>query len=311
MKLRLLALSFFIVLMSCSSDDSTDPVNENPTPEQPEQPSEPVVKNLLTVEEEFFSQPYFSKKVVTNFEGNKPVLMVRYNEDNSIMFNTVYTYNENGSLESLEEVYENGTQRSFTQYQYDESGNIILITWNDFSANLNITYDYVYNNDNTVSCTRTNLNNNTTVVTVFYLNENNLIYKIMEETDNQNNIYTKAEYDNTGKNISTLAIIDDNGTHYNVNCSYEYSYEVKGDFFKRYKLHGNQNNIILINGSFDPYLQAIGYISTIHMVDAEGGFEYTESIYNYNYEFDNEGFPIVQQFYLEGIHKSEINITYE
>lgn len=311
MKLRLLALSFFIVLMSCSSDDGSDPVNENPNPEQPEQPTEPVVKNLLTIEEEFFFQPYYSKKVVTNFEENKPVLMVRYNEDNSIMFNTVYTYNENGSLESLEEIYENGSQRSFTEYQYNENGNIILITWNDYSANLNITYDYVYNSDNTVNCTRTNLNNNTTIVTVFYLNENNLIYKIMEQTDNQNNIYTQAEYDSTGENISTLAVIDDNGTHYNVNCSYEYGYEVKGAFFKRYKLYGNQNNLILIDGLFDPYLETIGYISTIHRVDADGGPTYPESIYSYSYEFDADGFPVTEKSYIDGNYKRETVITYE
>ncbi|MUV03075.1 hypothetical protein GN157_05070 [Flavobacterium rakeshii] len=307
MKLRLLALSFFIVLMSCSSDDSTDPENENPNPEQPTEPVDKVMTQIEIIYHDDFSY----KRSVTQYEDGKPVSSVNYDDNDNIMVTGTYTYNSSGYLTSIDALKADGTIDNTTEYQYDEQGRLMgYIQDGEEAYGALQTKYYTYNDDNTITCTRTF--DTFVYVTTFFVNENGKIYSIKDETDNDNNERYDAQYNSQGDNIITVSTISDYGVTSIVNYNYNYNQEVKGSYLGRNKLYGGFNNNILRAESFNmDYLVLTSYpVSYINENGPDNYYDY-EYHYNYIYEFDEYGYPVKVKKYYDGVYNTEIIITYE
>lgn len=307
MKLRLLALSFFIVLLSCSSDDGNDPVNENPNPEQPSEPVDKVMTQIETI----YHDDFHYKRSVTQFEDGKPVSSINYDENENIMLTGTYTYNSSGYLTHVEALKPDGTLDNTTEYQYDEQGRLTgYIQDGEEAYDISQTKYYTYNDDNTITCNRTI--NTFAFVTTFFLNENGKIYSIKEETNNEDNMREDAQFNNQGNNILMVSQIYNYGVAHITTYNYNYNQEVKGDFLGRNNLYGGFNNNILRAESFNmDFLVLTNY--PVSYIQQNGPDNYYDYVYHYNYiyEFDEYGYPIKVKKYNNGVYGTETIISYE
>ncbi|WP_417353051.1 hypothetical protein [Flavobacterium alkalisoli] len=306
MKLRLLALSFFIVLLSCSSDDGSEPVNENPNPEQPTEP----VDKVMTQVEIIYHDDFHFKRSVAQYEDGKPVSSVTYDDNDNIMVTGTYTYNSSGYLTSIEALKADGTIDNTTQYQYDEQGRLTgYIQDGEEAYGALQTKYYTYNDDNTITCTRTS--NTFVYVTTFFLNENGKIYSIKEEADNDDNEREDAEFNNQGY-IVTVSRLGDYGVYHITNYNYNYNQEVKGGYLGKNNLYGGFNNNILRAESFNmDFLVLTSYPASYIQENGPDNYYDYEYHYNYIYEFDEYGYPTKVKKYSNGVYNTETIITYE
>ncbi|RYJ42339.1 hypothetical protein [Flavobacterium beibuense] len=283
MKLRLLALSFFIVLMACSSDDGSEPVNENPE----------VVKDIYKFTT--YSYGETTPSSIATFSDNKIDETISY-VGGQFNQRQKYIYNEQGVLTEIHLLDEQGNFISkYMQFVYDELGRMISYQLFYIDGTSATYEEMVYNEDNTISRYRT-LNVESTLYKKYFLNDTGRIYK-METYTNGNTSTVEAIYN--GNNITSL--IYDNYTY---NYTYDTATEVKGDFLKLNRNHfdNNEVNIILYGG----FIYIINNADNYYIKEeATTGFTH-ERIF----EFDEDGFPNKISTSYDGEPAGDIIIEY-
>ncbi|WP_417353054.1 hypothetical protein [Flavobacterium alkalisoli] len=300
MKLRLLFFAAFLSLASCSSDDSTDPVNGNP-----------VDKNLKEIARYNDGEDQISE--LRKFTDNKMTERYIYNEGEAY-FSDLYTYNEQGLLISRTASIED--QTAVTEITYDELGKIIAIdVTSSFSGNpYSVDHSTVdYTEEGVIKVTMINVQGSDTTVSKYnyYLDAQGRVYKIASVNSNEElNYLCEAVYN--GNNVVTYYSNMDSETGTYLNSSiYTYDNEtvVKGDFLKvAYNQFGdNKANHVLFKQT------GIVVISENYLIANEAVSFGQENSGTVTYEFDNDGFPVKQTAFVDGEADpvSEYLITYE
>lgn len=299
MKLRLLFFAAFLSLASCSSDDSTDPVNENPDP------TPPVEKNLKRIEEYGLNGETESLYQVILCENNKIHQILGYIDPDPTVVTMMseYSYDSQGRLIGLAYNYYNGFgDDTFTSFEYDAQGRL---TYADAVDDGNPTHwrrEYTYNNEDNVVTGDYDPGGN--LPNTFYLNGNGIIYK----TEYENEFYsTITEVNYQGNNIVSNTLIS-NSTGNNpqvINYTYDYETEVKGEYLNLFRnTFGSTNNMILFRAGFSlAILCADNYILT------EGSN--STDVNTYEYSFDEDGYPIEIRKLYNGIVFNKTVIIYE
>lgn len=296
MKKILLAAFAAIGMASCTGDDSPSENGPNPTP------VDPVEKNLKSIS---YYGAYQDTPVLSHiiyFENNQPT---EYHDNGpgaggEMKVWEKYSYGSNGLLFRVERYNyetEEVEHRIFLEYDTQDR----LVHYEDVSYNDMIPGGthwhryYTYNPDNTITC---DYDPGGVVFDTFYLDSNGLIYKV---TGNEFN-FTTLEAVYSGGNMLSMLQYDSNwngAIHY----SYDMETEVKGHFLRKYRNQfGTQANMVLFN---------LGY----YYIDEESdnfvtnaATENTTESYDFEYEFDADGYPIKRMKSFEGdlIHFEEI-----
>jgi hypothetical protein len=283
MKIRLLFFAAFLVLASCSEDDSNTPIPENP-----------IVKNLDKMTGTFYFEGGVQRNHIIEFENNKRVSYHIYNMEDELVVYTLYTYSSEGLL--LTEEYFNGNNelQSRVSYDYDSEGKIIKRTRARGNEEPE-TKDFIYNSDNTISCIAFISGSTPETSTLkYYLNDMGIIYKMFASFDNSfeeiifnGGLATSlSRYNSVFSGPSTLTY------------TYDMQTPVKGEFINMFKnQYGHINNAILCVGLNGPFF-------TNHYILEEGNAKY-------EYAFDNDGFPIREKIYLDLVLRADFQILYE
>ncbi|MUV03071.1 hypothetical protein GN157_05050 [Flavobacterium rakeshii] len=319
MKLRLFFLAAFVALASCSSDDSTDPVNENPNPnpnpveEEPEPndewPDQPeVVKYLDKIN---ILHTSLSGEVGTNVmtfgDNNKLTTYESFGVNTMLIARSEYEYNENGSL-SAQSSY-NSSDVLLTEFSisYDEQGRISEKLYGFQHATQgwkNQTITYTYEEDKIVASTYDSANLQTPVfVFTHSLNAEGKIIKIVRNEETQ----PIQEIVYSGNNISSI-------TNNGITTSYEYDTEmpVYGDITKIYEnqFAGNTNNMILFEGKVNlDVIHVQKQVATANYMSAVIAGE--DNSYTFEYVFDEDGYPVERNKYKGMLAVFYTAITYK
>ncbi|QEE50187.1 hypothetical protein FUA48_11545 [Flavobacterium alkalisoli] len=279
MKLRLLALSFFIVLLSCSSDDGDDPVNTE--------------KNLLEIN---ITNDYY--KFRYEFSGNKLSEIYQYDLNNNLLNAYEYHYSANGILNDI--VYldnlmqPTGTHNEFT---YDSQGRMIkdaLKALNNEGEEIEDYTEFIYNDDNTITVNDVYVNTVPETKT-YHLNSQGIVYKIVSEltgnVDEEEVVYAND------------CIVSHTKEGYTTTYTYDVTTEVKGHYLK--------SDLNMFNGNvLNHQLFARGFVNksyTKYISSVENPFTNV----SYTYMFDEDGYPVNRYMYSDNVLLSEETITYE
>ncbi|QEE50189.1 hypothetical protein FUA48_11555 [Flavobacterium alkalisoli] len=282
MKLRLLFFAAFLSLASCTSDDSTDPVNENPDP------TPPVEKNIKRIEEYGFNGETESLYQVILCENNKIHQILGYIDPDPSVISGMeeYSYDSQGRLNSLTyNYYTIYGDDTFTSFEYDAQGRLTYMKADDEDSSINRIREYTYNiEDNVVTG---DYDPGGTLPNIYYMNGNGIIYK----TEYENEFYSSiTEVNYQGNNIVSNTRIS-NSTNFNpytINYTYDYETEVKGQYLNLYRnSFGSTNNMVLFRADF--YLAAL---CTDNYILTESKANSTDVNTYYEYSFDEDGYPV-------------------
>ncbi|WP_417353052.1 hypothetical protein [Flavobacterium alkalisoli] len=280
MKLRLLFFAAFLSLVSCSSDDSSVSGEQE--------------KRL---------------KKITYYEGDTFPVRVLFFQNNKIKTlhllviseelgyeRTEYFYNDSGLLEKTESYRDNMLYLK-TMKEYDSTGRIIKNTTYFYSledqseAIDSITFTYEPGKITAVS----GENPANGIFYEFYVNDLDQIYSIEAYGTT-----TTATYDD-----GNLASVVSEASSSTTSCTYDNNLVPKGDYLNFYKnMYGNfEPNLVLSNSGFGLVLESSNkYLKTLTKLD---------ETYTYQYEFDEEGYPVRRKEILNGNVVSERVIEYQ
>ncbi|WP_417353053.1 hypothetical protein [Flavobacterium alkalisoli] len=297
MKLRLLFFAAFLSLASCTSDDSTDPVNENPDP------TPPVEKNLKKIKEYYVNGENEQLIMVTLCENNKIDQMIGYENDNPLEIGSIYdySYNTQGRLSDIDVHFYNGFTDSSASFEYDGQGRLINFDNVNDGSSTHWRREYIYNNEDNVVTGNYNPGGN--LPNTFYLNDDGLIYK-MEYINEYYNSATEVSYE--GNNILSRTLTSYGSS--TVNYTYDYETEVKGEYLKLFRnSFGGLSNMVLYEIDFN-----LALFTPDNYRLTESKTNSTDVNYYYEYSFDEEGYPVeVRELYNNGTVFKKIVIEYE
>ncbi len=301
MKLRLLIFVAFISFASCSDDDSGSPLV-------------PQEKNLKSVSV-FNNDGNNQMDVKLIYENNKPGDYYLFNAEGEIVLHIKYTYNDLGLLSLTEQFNQSGGLDRSDLISYDALGRISqTISQSFYTPSFPLQKDYVYNNDNTVTCTLSSMEMEPdSKFFIYYLNSEGQVYKIIEDNDYE----TELNYDYVeevtylGDNITTWTrngYFDDTN-EYNLENSVTRTYDmetrVKGQFLNAYKnQYGSYEPNAVLNTGFTAGM----VITENYLISSE---DMNGDLMEYNYVYDSEGYPISRQDYRNGTFSNEIYIEYQ
>jgi hypothetical protein len=288
MKLKLILAFVALSLAACSGDDDTTPVNAE--------------KMLDQVNDHIYENGVLVRVIARDYENNKIAGTLDHNIDNGFYVKYVYEYNSEG-LVAVESRYTSDTENfdgivpfMVCTYEYDDLGRLELITettdFPDLPEESGVsTSAYTYNDDNTV--TRVNDYGGESITYVFYLNASGQVYK--QELLN-GEVVQEVTYD--GNNMISWS----NGAF---SREYTYAdYEVKGKYINWFSgQYGDyQPNRILRGGFINISTGVDKYVSS---------FSGDASV-SYEYDFDEEGYPVSATATQEGIQNYwYTDITYK
>lgn len=256
MKRILLSGVAALLLVACSGEDpaAVDTTTKNL----------PTEKELNTVTE-------YSGGVYT-FDNNKVIKFEMYN--NEWFYEN--TYNENGELSVVILKNAAGQIGSRREINYDENNRII--SRNDVIYYMNddrtITEDvvYTYNSDNSVTVTMDNSKEGAEART-YYFDTAGKVVKVTKDG------YVQQEILYEGNNINKIN---------DLNFTYDLAMPVKGQYLNMYRNQfATYSNFVLYTGYLVP-----NAFSDKFIVSTDG--PHGSDDYNYEYEFDEEGYPISQ-----------------
>ncbi|RYJ42342.1 hypothetical protein [Flavobacterium beibuense] len=297
MKLRLLFFAAFLSLASCSSDDSTDPVNENPDP------TPPVEKNLKKIKEYYVNGESEQLIMVTLCANNKIDQMIGYENDDPLEIGSIYdySYNAQGRLSDIDVHFYNGFTDSSSSFEYDEQGRLINFDNVNDGSSTHWRREYTYNNEDNVVTGDYDPGGN--LPNTFYLNGDGIIYK-MEYINEYYNSATEVNYE--GNNILSRTLTSYGSS--TVNYTYDYETEVKGEYLNLFRnSFGGLSNMVLYEVDFNFALS-----SPDNYRLTESKTNSTDINYYYEYSFDEEGYPVeVRELYNNGNVFKKIVIEYE
>lgn len=303
MKLKLLLGIVFFALVSCSGDESSEPVNKNdePVTETPGNniPPSDTEKHLKSIK--IYETGYPQAIEILNFQNDRLTEFFQYNSVIGGLKLTSKNYYV-GDLVSHIDYYDfyNGNKISSVFITYDTQSRISRVIWN-LNINEFITDNYNYADDIVIRTRESTENiSDEYYDKTFYLNSNNQIYKMEKNRSLYGSDLPYEEVTYEGNNIILHQIF---GAGSPITKAYSYDNEtiVKGSFLK-YNLNqfGSNANMILL-GSFD---------NAINTADKFRNFESlhtTQLDISYIYEFDNDGYPVKRtQYYMNTPYRYEV-----
>jgi len=284
-------LYFLLVIManiSCSKDKSeSEIVNEESMEEETfatKLVSESIQKRYNTTSGDL--EAIYRGK----FENNRLAKFEYFNANEELTGYQLFDYNSDGLLTSLTGYATDGTLNYESTLLYDDEKRLISEETNEGSGNFTTTVAIQYNGDNTI--TRTEEFEDTIEEKVYFLNENNIIYKV----ERTGSVLDEATYD-TANNV--LSMNNENVTY----SYYDKAIEKKG-VFKTNILGGNNNNVVLWGEYLLDQVEnyGINYINEI---------TYSSSTTTYEREFDEDNFPLKWSIYYSGNLSSETDLVYQ
>lgn len=287
MKMRLLIAFLAAMLMSCSADDDTIPVNVEG----------PLLTNLKEI------NSYADGNALENRKFENNLLRERYfiRENGDVYFEDIYSYNGQNLLigRSVDIQYEDGTTASLDQViSYDSFGRIIQIVnsqtfdGNNDNVQIDIT-DFDYSTPDTIVATSVTSGQSPSV-TRYYLNSAGLVYK--RTNDNSQNT-SEATFANG--NVSTLTrTIYNSPSEVLINTTtnlYDLQTEVNGEYLN---IGTNQFGNVKANAAI--YKSDVSSNSSNYILNSEVN---GNSDTSYQYQFNNAGYPInVKLFDTSGLY---------
>jgi hypothetical protein len=284
MKLRLLFFATFLSLMSCSEDDGTTPV------------SVPTTENLKQI-------TYYNTQdddadgidAILKFQENKLVERHLFNLDGEAYLEDYYTYDSNGRMVThIANVYQDGSETFDQTFEYDAIGRLTLAknTYNGTYTEESFDYSVANKITKTTSYFFSDGMNDYSVIEVFDLLPDGRVYKITGE-------YLISQVEYAGNNIVLRIETDvESGETVTYNYTYDMQTAVKGHY---------------LNYVFDNYGEnkANHVIKTGHFSVAKDNFMTSGDGYVKEYEFNNNGYPVKDLFYVDGVLQYKYEITYE
>ena len=206
-----------LILFSCSSDDDSTPVNNQ---------TEELSLSRMVIEESFdFGQTY-PQLITRTFENNLPIVDSTFSSE-IFYLKTVYNYDVNDNLISLEFFDDNNLLTSKYEYLYDSNERIINIHYEEFEFNFTNNNTYNYNQPNQIV-----INNGE--ATILY-NSDNLVTQL----SNQNGYMETATYNGNKPVVVTT-------TENNISLEFEFTNEAyKGGFEFKTMFNNNLLNTYL------------------------------------------------------------------
>lgn len=252
---------FFIALLaiSCSDDDTDSGTGTD---------LKTVVTSIYGMEGALLD------RTVMEFQDNKPSSFRITHPDGQLYRNYDYSYGADGQLKTMK-IYNSGQLAVTQEFEYDTQHR--LIKWTsadhlDFDDIMGAdhVYNYIHNNDNTITQTVEGGSNRT-----YYLNNAGQVYKIAY----QEGYVSQVTY--SGNDVLEWA----QGSTVGITYFYDDVHPVKGEFrnYMKNQFSGYEANHILYGGHANAVAASDRYIT--HQVQNNG------STTQYNYEFNAAGYP--------------------
>lgn len=273
MKTKLLTALIALMLLSCSKNDDTS--GNNP----PENEGDKKLREI--VQTEFNENGSVKLTGKTQFDENdRSLFWFLYDGTGELTTKVEYTYNQAGQLEEATSYAVQGTSETVDySYTLTYDSNNRVIAKNE-SSPVTASTTYAYNANNTVTVIRTG--SGADMYSTYYLNNEGQLFKKTTETETELLTYT-------GENILGYT----NGT-YSSTFAYDGAVATKGQqqnvAINRYK--GSKVNALMLEG-----LTAIDLGSTLY---ASQKNDNNGDVYAYEYQFDNEGYPIKVRCFKNG-----------
>ena len=275
MKIKLLVAFMAIALVSCSKDD--DSASDNSGNEE---------KKLNRIIQTDFNENG-SVKMTSQIQfddNNKALSNLEYDGDGVLSTKRDFTYNKSGQIETMM-YYTAATGLEIPNYSYTVTykgdGRVESVSDSFISngAAATSSMDYVYNENSTIVMTR-NFSFGGAAITTFYLDTAGSVYK---KTDSAG---TTEQLIYAGKDVQ------------------KYSTEMFSSTFAYDNEHtpkGQQNNVVLnqYNGNIQNTL-LLGGFTSFNLGNTKYVMQRTDNgaeIYNYEYQFDKEGYPVKVKCY--------------
>lgn len=244
-----------LTLFSCSKDDN----NSGST----------LSKEIITG----YFQGEITGKTIREFSDEKLSKESHYNSSGALNYYYTNTYNIDGVLEYSFIYDNNNNQIGESRYYYDNLGRIIESEFDDNGTSYNRAI--TYNEDGTITTTQSN-----GAVTTYYTNENDLVYKEV-----QDNYTTEVEYD--GFNPVSI-IINGSVNTFSYYDTPAYA-NIKQNMFGSYK-----PNYVIVDGSLEAHAQDFVTKYPYKMTS-----QYDEST-RHEYVFNSNGLPVKCSNYYYG-----------
>jgi len=270
MKIKLLVAFMAIALVSCSKDDDSGSGNSGNGE-----------KKLNRIIQTDFNENG-SVKMTSQIQfddNNKALSTLEYDGDGVLSTKRDFTYNKSGQVETMM-YYTAATGIEIPNYSYTVTykgdGRVESVSDSFISngAAATSSMDYVYNENSTIVMTR-NFSFGGATITTFYLDTAGSVYK---KTDSAG---TAEQLIYAGKDVQ------------------KYSTEMFSSTFAYDNEHtpkGQQNNVVLnqYNGNVQNTL-LLGGFTSFNLGNTKYVTQRTDNaadIYNYEYQFDEEGYPV-------------------
>lgn len=279
---KLISLSIISLLfISCTSDDSpTDLIDEG----------KPLFKMIQTR----FENGKVHEIIEFTYKNGKPLKSSFYDPENELMGYTDWLYNDKKLLAATKYYKPNGTQQYQSILTYDSNDRIIKVEQTENESNYRNVYEYIHNNDNTIT---SNAGYGTDIFTkTYHINSDGLIYK---ET-----VKGKTTIEVIYHGNNPTSVISNSGTS---TFTYDENNLRKGVFLNQLKTTFGENKINPILWGY--YLEnQVGSSSDkyqIKQIFPNGHIE------EYNYIFDNDGYPTSMKRHYNDELTDEVEYFYE
>lgn len=275
MKTRLLLACFAIVMASCSTHDDSSG-NGNPSENEGEKKLREIVQT------EFNENGSVKLTSKTQFDDNdRSLFWFQYDGAGELTTRFEYTYNQAGQLQGMTSYAVQGSSETVDySYTLTYDSNNRVITKEETSP-VTASTTFTYNANNTVTVIRST-GSGADMYSTYYLNNNGQLFKKTTETETELLAYT-------GENILSYT----NST-YSSSFTYDTTVTTKGQqqnvAINRYK--GSKVNALMLEG-----LTAIDLGSTLYTSQKNDN---NGDVYTYEYQFDNEGYPIKVRCFKNG-----------
>jgi len=276
MKKILFSLTALILLTSCSDDDTESITNQGP--------------QLVKMKSISYYNNVIEGYSIYDYSNEHPFRLTSYNGRNEVISYHIYSYNSDGLLVSIKNYNSDNTQAGISDYIYDANGRIS--SSNNNSSDYTGSTIYTYNNDNTITGITTT--NTHTATKTYYTNNDNLIYK---EIDNNNNFF-EIVFDGFNP-------VSSRGT-YSSPVSYEYmdSPTPPANYYQENVFGSYKPNAALFDTSVEDH--ELDYATKYEKKEIRSG-----SVTEFEYVFNDAQLPINVKEYRNGTLEGEREYTYE
>ncbi|WP_282079804.1 hypothetical protein [Aquimarina algiphila] len=314
MKTIVSLLFLIFIFISCKNDDDQVEISNNKPQEETETEQPPVnYSSIVKLRREHIDtvEPRFAICRQLYYNNNLPF------SDTTCIINDRYKYKPKEFVYNENKLFIGFKQDNSSVLSYDGLGRLIEY-WTYYFSRVNGTssiyhHKVSYDDNKKIGLdsiwttyrdpfnSGSNYANRLTHINKYYMNDKGLIYKIEKRLVNFPNDPPSENlvfYD-TNLNLKKIKFNGGNSieyTYYDEEHRRPFFYEFKylGENFNNYLLINDFKNIVPMKRKGDMYIKTIKHLPA----DTENG---EILIYEYNYEFDNQNFPIKLSYYESGV----------